>query len=219
MNLLEVRDISFSYRDQKNLLSHLSFEADAGEIVAINGSSGIGKTTLLKIICQVIPTIFHGDLTGNVFINGKNIRNFSLPQLAPQISLLMQEPENQIFLPIVEQELAFGAENLCVPADEIKAKISNTLKLLQIEKIRYHDTATLSYGQKKLVAFASLIILSPQIFLLDEISAGLSKKHLEIVINVIKQLAADGKLIIIADHLDDILKLADKTINLDQHNV
>ena len=71
---------------------------------------------------------------------------------------------------------------------------------------------------KKLVAFASLIILSPQIFLLDEISAGLSQNHLEIVIDVIKQLAANGKLIIIADHLNEILNLATKTINLDLPN-
>ena len=218
MKLLAVCDISFSYRDQKKLFSALSFEADAGDIIAVCGSSGVGKTTLLKIFCHVIPTIFHGELTGSVFINGKNIKEFSLPQLAPQISLLMQEPENQLFLPIVEQELAFGAENLCVPAKEIDTKISKTLDLLQIENLRFHDTATLSYGQKKLAAFASLIILSPQIFLLDEISAGLSQNHLEIVIDVIKQLAADGKLIIIADHLNEILNLATKTINLDLPN-
>jgi len=218
MPLLELHNISFGYSKQDKLITNFSFEAEAGEIIAISGDSGVGKTTLLKIFCKVIPAITHGDLTGNVLINNQNIENLSLPQLSPAISILMQEPENQLFLPTVEHELAFGPENLCIPADEILKRISNVLQILQIENLRHQDTATLSFGQKKMIAFASIITLSPQIILLDEPSAGLSPTHLTIFLDVIKQLAATGKLIILADHLPQALNIADRTIHLDGTN-
>ncbi len=215
MSLLQIENLSFGYPKNNILFSGLNLNAKAGEIIAISGGSGSGKTTFLKICCNVIPNIIGGNLLGKRMINDQDISNKPLPELAPDISVLMQEPENQLFLPTVEQELAFGPENLCIAPSEILARIDSTLKLLNIENLRYANTATLSFGQKKLVALASIITLSPKIILLDEPSTGLSEAYLNVVIDVLKQLAKQGKLIIIADHLPQILAIANQEIRLD----
>ncbi|MFO7896973.1 MAG: ABC transporter ATP-binding protein [Candidatus Cloacimonadales bacterium] len=219
MPLLEIRNLGFNYPQQPKLFSQLNLQAEAGEIIAISGSSGSGKTTLLKLLCNIIPTVTAGEIAGSVKISEQNVQEFTLPQLAAQVSLLLQEPENQLILPLVEQELAFGPENLLIDPPEILRRITATLQLLQIENLRFASTAELSFGQKKLVAFASLITLSPDIFLLDEPAAGLSQNHLNILIEVVRKLAANGKLIIIADHLPQILEIADRTIALAENHV
>ncbi|MFC1898175.1 ABC transporter ATP-binding protein [Candidatus Cloacimonadota bacterium] len=213
--MLQISDLSFRYESAKKwLFRKFSFSADAGSIIAIHGPSGSGKTTLFNIICGVIPKMIKGEFSGEVKYNNQLISELTLPQTAPHISLLMQEPDNQLFFPTVEQELAFGPENLNVQPDEIQTRIDNVLNDLGIEKLRFEETNTLSYGQKKLVTFASLLTLSPQVFLLDELSAGLSEMHLAKVHQVLKSLKEDGKIIFIADHNPAILQLAEKQIIL-----
>ena len=214
MSFFEVKNLSFAYYHKKTLFQNFNFEAEKGEIVAISGDSGSGKTTLLKIFCNVIPLLIKGDFSGKIFINENDISLYSLPQMSPLVSLLMQEPENQLLFPNVESELAFGPENLCITPQEIRKRIEDTLQLLDITHLRYLDTATLSFVQKKLVALASIITLSPDIFLLDEPSAGLSADYIKIVKNAITQLSNAGKLIFIADHSDEIFQIADRKIEL-----
>jgi energy-coupling factor transport system ATP-binding protein len=213
--MLQLDKITFSYqRYAKPILSDFSLTAKAGEIIAIKGDSGSGKTTLLNIICGVIPKMIKGDFSGKVLFNNQDISQLSLPQTAPLISLLMQEPDNQLFFPLVEQELAFGPENLKIPEAEIRQRIQSVLKKLAIEHLKHEDTNTLSFGQKKLVTFASLLTLSPAVYLLDEISAGLSEKHLEKILNLLQEISAAGKIIILADHHDDILHIAGRIFDL-----
>jgi energy-coupling factor transport system ATP-binding protein len=215
--MLQLNDLSFRYEGSENwLFKNFNFLTEKGSIIAISGPSGSGKTTLLNIICGVIPKMIKGDFLGEVRFDDKLISEFSLPQIAPYISLLMQEPDNQLFFPTVEQELAFGPENLNIQPEEIQSRIDNVLNDLGIEKLRHEETNTLSFGQKKLVTFASLLTLSPQVFLLDELSAGLSEHHLTEVLDILKKLRCEGKIIIIADHNPAILQLADQQINLQE---
>ena len=215
--MLTIKNISFRYDIELSFLfKDLSFEASDGDIVSISGKSGSGKTTLLNILCGVIPKIIHGELDGKVFIKDQDISKLTLPQTAPCISLLMQEPDQQLFFPTVEQELAFAPENLKVPKENIEETISSVLLELNIESLRFEETAFLSFGQKKLVTFASILTLSPDIFLLDEPSAGLSKKYIEKISSIIKKLSESGKIIFIADHNKDLLSMANKKIVLDK---
>lgn len=217
--MLTIKNISFRYDIELSFLfKDLSFETRAGDIVSISGKSGSGKTTLLSIICGVIPKIIHGELNGKILIKDQDISKLSLPQTAPHISLLMQEPDQQLFFPTVEQELAFAPENLKVPKKIIEENISSVLLDLDIESLRFEETAFLSFGQKKLVTFASILTLSPDIYLLDEPSAGLSKKYIEKISIIIKKLSESGKIIFIADHNKDLLSLANKMIVLDKIN-
>jgi len=130
----------------------------------------------------------------------------------------MQDPEVQLFFPIVEQELAFGPENLMIDPREIQDRISKALKMLNIEHLRHRETANLSFGEKKMVALASLITLDPKVFLLDEPTAGISSQQIEYIKKMIIMLSEQGKIIFIAEHFDEILDLPHKTILLKDQN-
>jgi len=213
--MVKLNNISFRYNEQSDLLiEDLNFTAKQGDIIAVKGNSGSGKTTLLNIICGVIPKIFSGDLTGSVVCNGTPISSLSLPETAPLISLLMQQPDNQLFFPLVEQELAFAPENMRLSTEDILNRIDDVLTKLEIIELRNISTSSLSFGQKKIVTLASIITLSPKIYLLDEPFTGLSEKYIQLVSNVIKDEARIGKIVFIAGHSEDILNLSHYTIEL-----
>ena len=214
--MLKIENLSFRYNKYQNwILNDFSLHAKKGDIIAITGASGRGKTTILNILSGVIPKVFKGEFKGNILFNNLDISELSLPQTAPHISLLMQEPENQLFFPTVEQELAFAPENLKLSTCEIKKRIERTLSILDIEQLRFEDTSSLSFGQKKLVAFASILTLSPDVFLLDEPAAGLSNSYINRIAEIISYLSKNNKIIFIAEQYPGLLKSANKFIKLD----
>lgn len=216
MPILEIQNLSFRYSNNQSwIIRNFSFAADTGDIVAVIGKSGRGKTTLLYLLCGVIPKIIKGYFSGKIKVMNENIENLSLPQISPKLSLMMQETELQLSFPSVEQELAFAPENLKLAPSEIENRIDDALTLLQIKSLRYEETATLSFGQKKLVAFASILTLSPQIFLLDEPTSGLSTHYIQQIANVIQTSSQAGKTIFIANPTTDILQISNKIIDLD----
>lgn len=213
--MLELNNMKFRYNTQSPLLiDNLSFTAEQGDIIAIKGRSGSGKTTLLNLICGVIPKIFSGDLSGSVHYNNINIAALTLPEVAPRISLLMQNPDNQLFFPTVEQELAFAPENCKIEPEDIFKRIDSVLVQLDITNLRYEETTSLSFGQKKLVTLASIITLSPEVYLLDEPFSGLSKKYINLVSKIIKEQSVNSKIIFIAGHSNNVMQFANKTIKL-----
>ena len=217
--MLELKNISFRYSANSPLLiNNFSFLAVKGNIIAVCGDSGTGKTTLLNIICSVIPKIFPGDLSGTISHNNIDISELSIPEVAPRISLLMQHPDNQLFFPTIEQELAFAPENLKIPSKDILKRIVDVLAKLDIEDLQHKETASLSFGQKKLVTLASILTLSPDVYLLDEPFAGLSQKFIKLISDEIKTLADNGKIIFLAGHTNDIIQFANKTIEMENLN-
>ncbi|NQT65352.1 MAG: ABC transporter ATP-binding protein [FCB group bacterium] len=213
--MLKLNNISFRYNSTSpSIINNFSFYAEKGDIIAVRGDSGTGKTTLLNILCSVIPKVFTGNLTGSILHENIDISELSLPEVAPRISLLMQHPDNQLFFPTVEQELAFAPENLKVPTKDIIKRIDDVLSRLNLQNLKYNETTSLSFGQKKLVTFASIITLSPEVYLLDEPFVGLSPEYIELISNEIKTQSENGRIIFIAGHTDDILQLANKTIEM-----
>lgn len=213
--MLQVNNLCFRYPQQNEwIFRNLSLELDPGRVYAVTGPSGSGKSTLLYLLSGVIPKIIDGHREGRILLNGQDLDTLSLPRISTSLSLLLQEPDNQLFFPLVEQELAFGPENLCLPRNEIEKRITEALLLLQIEELRYCETWNLSYGQKKLVALASLFTMSAGILLLDEPSAGLSDDYLNLLQKLITQLRNSGKTFLIADHNSALLAKADHLIKL-----
>lgn len=213
--ILELNGLSFRYHKDSNwLFKDLTLHLDTGSITAVSGPNGSGKTTLLQTICGIIPKLFHGHFKGQVLVSGKDISGFTLPEVSKWMTILLQDSDHQLIFPIVEQELAFGAENLCIPREQIELRIANTLSLLGIESLRFANTSEISYGQKKLVSLASLLIMDSPILLLDEPSAGLDESSCALLKKLLLNLSSMGKIIIFTDHNPNVLLISHMQINL-----
>ena len=214
MALLSVQNLSFKYsQDDELLIKDLSFSAEKNELILIKGPNGSGKTSLLSLLCGIIPKAINGVVEGQILIDDIDISALTLPELSPLVSMVFQEPEMQVSFPQVEQELAFGPENLKIPAHEISKIIEDVSDLLGIQELLKSDIAALSYGQKKLAALASIFTLSPEIILLDEPADGLSGQSIQNVIKCVLHYKKD-KLIIISSTTHVFDDIADRIITL-----
>ena len=197
MPLLSVQNIFLKYAQTDEwLIKDMNFDAEKNDILLIKGPNGCGKTSLLSLLCGIIPKAIKGIIEGQILIDDIDISELTLPELSPLISMVFQEPEMQLSFPQVEQELAFGPENLKIPANEISKKIEDVSELLGIPELLKSDIAALSYGQKKLVAIASIFTLSPEIILLDEPADGLSEQSIQNVIKCVLHYKNDKLFII-----------------------
>ncbi|MDP8315296.1 MAG: ABC transporter ATP-binding protein [Candidatus Celaenobacter antarcticus] len=212
MALLNIQNLFLKYNQTDEwLIKDMNFVAEKNEIILIKGSNGCGKTSLLSMLCGIIPKTIKGIIGGQILIDDIDISALTLPELSPLISVVFQEPEMQLSFPQVEQELAFGPENLKVPANEIRKRIENISELLGISNLVKSEIATLSYGQKKLVAVAAVFSLSPDIILLDELADGLSDTSIQNIKKCIQYFRED-KLIIISSTTHTFNDIADRII-------
>ena len=191
----------------------MSFSTEKDELILIKGPNGSGKTSLLSMLCGIIPKAINGVVEGQILIDDIDISALTLPELSPLVSMAFQDPEMQLSFPQVDQELAFGPENLKIPAHEISKIIEDVSELLGIEELLKSDIAALSYGQKKLTALASIFTLSPEIILLDEPADGLSEQSIQNVIKCALYYKND-KLVIITSTTHVFDNIADRIINL-----
>jgi len=191
----------------------MSFSTEKDELILIKGPNGSGKTSLLSMLCGIIPKAINGVVEGQILIDDIDISALTLPELSPLVSMAFQDPEMQLSFPQVDQELAFGPENLKIPAHEISKIIEDVSELLGIQELLKSDIAALSYGQKKLVTIASVFTLSPDIILLDEPADGLSEQSIQNVIKCTLYYKND-KLVIITSTTHVFDNIADRIINL-----
>ena len=215
MNAVEVKNLSFKYNNSEEyILKDVNFSVKSGETVAIKGQSGCGKSTLCNIICGLIPRIYKGNLTGEVLIYGENIENLSIAETVQKIGIIFQNPSTQLFSPTIEDELAFGPENLCVDKEEIGLRINKILKTRNMEKHIYDNPNNMSGGEQQLIAIASVLMLNPSILICDEIMSWIDDEGKEIIKSVLLRLKEEGKTIIMVDHDLENIKIADRVIYL-----
>ncbi|MDD4088741.1 MAG: ABC transporter ATP-binding protein [Tissierellia bacterium] len=215
MNAVEVRNLSFKYNNsQEYILKNVNFSVRTGETIAIAGESGCGKTTLCNCICGLVPRLYKGELTGEVLIFGENIKNLSIADTVTKIGIIFQNPSTQLFSPTIEDELAFGPENLCVDREEISYRIDEILKTMNMEKYRFDNPNNLSGGQQQLIAIASVLMLNPSILICDEIMSWIDDEGKEIIKDIFLKLKEEGKTIILVDHDNDNIKIADRILHI-----
>ena len=198
--MIEVQDLSFAYNKSSPIFENLSFHVNDGELLILRGVSGRGKTTLLYCLCGIIPRNISGSMLGNINIDGKPVADMSVAELACAVAVVFQEPGSRLFLPSVEDELAFTLENMCVERDEMRERIAHALDITGLADKRYESPAKLSGGQVKLLALASVLVFPPRVLLLDEITAGLDRQAVERVINCADSLRKQGCAIIASEH-------------------
>ncbi len=213
MNSVKIINLNFKYKNSKDfILRNLNLEINSGEITAIAGKSGSGKTTLCKCICGLISKNNKEHFTGEVLLLGKDISKMPLAELVTTIGIIFQNPSTQLFSPTIEDELAFGLENLCITREEIGKRIEYILKLIGMEEYRYENPNNLSGGQQQLIALASVLIMEPKILVCDEIMSWVDDNGRKVIKRVLLRLKEEGKTVIMVDHKIENIKIADKII-------
>ncbi|MFO7928201.1 MAG: ABC transporter ATP-binding protein [Candidatus Humimicrobiaceae bacterium] len=212
---IEIKDLHFRYpKSGKYILNGIRLEVKRGRILAITGLSGSGKTTLCYCICGIIPHIYGGEVRGEVLLFGKPVKGMDLPVIATKVGIVFQEPDTQLFSPTVEDEVAFGPENLCLDRKEIGKRIKSCLELVGMKKKRYEHPEHLSGGEKQLVAIASVLALDPEILILDEAMSEIDYRGRTRIKETILRLRDWGKGIVVVEHDRENLDIADSTVEL-----
>lgn len=215
MKSVIVKNLSFNYKNSKEkIIDDLSFEIETGKITVIVGRSGSGKTTLCNCICGLIPSVYTGDISGDIKIFNKNIKDMTLSERVTNIGIIFQNPTSQLFFPTIEDELAFGPENLCLDREEIGLRIDNVLRLINMEKYRYDNPNNLSGGQQQIIAIASVLMLNPKILICDEIMSFVDEEGKKLIKSLLISLKYEGKTLIMVDHNIENIDIGDKFIHL-----
>ena len=193
--LLKVEKLSFGYEDDHMTLSDISFSISKGEIVAIVGRNGAGKSTLSKLICG-----FETPDSGSICMGGRNIRGDTIRERAAHIGYVMQNPNQMISKTMIYDEVALGLQNSGLTQDEIRSNVENALKICGLYPFRNWPISALSFGQKKRVTIASVLVMSPEIIILDEPTAGQDFKHYTEFMEFLRGLNQKGITVLIITH-------------------
>lgn len=218
---VSVHGLSFRYRrneddESGNLtaasaphaIAGISFTLLAGELMLIAGPSGCGKSTLLKCLNGLIPHSYKGTLTGEIKLEGRSVKGLTLRELARHVGTMLQDPDKQILGSTVEQEIAFGMENMGVPRKQMRLRISEVMAQLHLERFQNQATHALSGGQRQQVAAAGILVMQPSIFLFDEPFANLDARAVEELESLITSLLHQGSAVIIVEHrVEEALRL------------
>ena len=200
--MLEAKNITFSYDDGTEALNNVNIKVDKGDIVALLGKNGAGKSTLFLH--------FNGILrpdNGEIIIDGEKLKydKKSLIKFRQKVGLVFQNPDDQIFAPSVEEDVAFGPLNLKLPMEEVQKRVHEALERVGMVGFEKKAPHHLSGGQKKRVAIAGILAMKPEIMVFDEPTAGLDPKGASKIINLLKELNEQGITIIISTHDVDLV--------------
>ncbi len=199
--MIKIDQITFEYKPKSKALSNIDLKIKPGECILLCGKSGCGKTTVTRLINGLIPHFTEGIIKeGQVHIEDDTVNNMEVYQLAERVGSVFQNPKSQFFNLESEAELAFGLENRGVNMTEICRRIDETTRALRIEKLRNRDIFSMSAGEKQSLAFASVYAMNPDIYVLDEPTANLDHKAIEILKAQMRKIKSEGKTILIAEH-------------------
>lgn len=202
---IRLKEVSFKYDGAKeNVLENINLTVEYGETVLLSGVSGEGKSTLLSIINGVIPFVNSGEFSGSVEIDGKDVTKLKISERSKLIGTVLQNADEQIIYDLVNEEIAFGCENLNITSEEINRRVERFTTLMQIEKNA--KTKTLSGGQKQRLITASTLAMEQKIIILDEPLANLDTHTAHILLKALRNLANSGYAVLIVEHRLDVVK-------------
>lgn len=193
--LLEARDLDFTYEGGHHALRGISAAIHRGEMLSIVGTNGAGKSTFSKVVCG-----FEKAQKGSLTMNGKDLNTLSIKERADHIGYVMQNPNQMISKTQIFDEVALGLRNRGVSEEEIRPRVEETLKICGLYPFRNWPVSALSYGQKKRVTIASILVLRPEIILLDEPTAGQDLKHYTEIMDFLSQLNRQGVTVVLITH-------------------
>lgn len=209
--LLEFKNVTFSYEGEKiNALDHVNLKIHRGRKIAFMGANGSGKSTLF-LCCNGI----HKPDEGEIYFRGKPVayNRKGLLDLRQGVGIVFQDPDNQLFSASVYQEISFGAFNIGMKEEEVREEVEKVIKYLEITPFKEKPTQALSGGQKKQVSIADILVMKPEIMILDEPAAALDPKHTRIVNKIVDCLTEEGITVLMATHdMDYAYSWADEIV-------
>jgi energy-coupling factor transport system ATP-binding protein len=219
--LIEFENVSFSYQGQEHDGLHgIDLKIADGECVLFCGRSGCGKTTITRLLNGLIPQFYQGELQGSVLVDGQEISNLPMYQIAAKVGSVFQNPRTQFFNVDTDSEIAFGIENEARPPQELAERVEQATDDLNIQKLRNRNIFELSGGEKQKIAFASVYAMNPEIYLLDEPSSNLDMTSIQELAEHLRLIKSQGKTILIAEHrLYYLMDLADRIVYLEKGKI
>ena len=206
--ILEVGHVDFSYVENEQILFDISFRIREGEMLAIVGKNGAGKSTLCKVVCG-----FERNSRGKILFDGKDITDDSIRSRASHIGYVMQNPNQMISQAMIFDEVAMGIQNSGLSKEQIQERVYETLKICGLYEFRNWPISALSFGQKKRVTIASILVMGPEIIMLDEPTAGQDLRHYTEIMEFLKELNSKGITIIMITHdMHLMLEYTDRSI-------
>ncbi len=212
MAAVELRKLYFRYAgSEKPALTDIDLTIEEGESILITGPSGCGKSTLVRVLMGLIPHSYPGELKGEAYVFGMDVKNTPVSRIATRCGIVFQNPDNQLFTFSVEDDVAFGPENLALPPDEIGRRVDEALQLVGIEHLRHSSPNNLSGGEQQKAAIASILSMKPSLLIFDEPTSMLDPSSSASLIQRIFELKRSldetgGKTtVIIVEHRIDLL--------------
>lgn len=215
-NIIEIKNLSFQYEgSSKKVLKNLNIDIKEGEFICVLGHNGSGKSTLAKLInAQFIPT------EGDILVGNMNTKDDdSLWNIREMCGMVFQNPDNQLVATIVEEDVAFGPENLGVQREELRKRVDDCLELVGMTEYKRHSPALLSGGQKQRIAIAGILAMNPKCLLMDEPTAMLDPQGRKDILDTVLKLREMGKTIIHITHYMEECVNADRIIVINEGDV
>ena len=208
--LLELKNVNFEYSKNKKVLKDVSFKINKGEMVSIVGRNGAGKSTISRLICG-----FYRPTSGEILFDGNNLKSSTIKERAEKIGLVMQNPNQMISKTMIFDEVALGLQIRGISEDETKRRVYEALQICGLYEFRNWPISALSFGQKKRVTIASILVLNPELIILDEPTAGQDFKHYTEIMEFLKELNKKGVTIVMITHdMHLMLEYTDRSIVL-----
>ncbi|MCI6430496.1 MAG: ABC transporter ATP-binding protein [Lachnospiraceae bacterium] len=193
--ILSAEHLSFQYTKKRKILQDINFKIQEGEMVSIVGTNGAGKSTLAKVICGFVT-----EDEGKILYYGKDLKGQTIKERSQIIGYVMQNPNQMICKPMIYDEVALGLRIRGIPEEEIEPKVDRALRICGLAPFKKWPVSALSFGQKKRVTIASMLVMNPQILILDEPTAGQDYHHYTEIMEFLKSLNDQGVTIIMITH-------------------
>ncbi len=204
--MIEFQNVSFAYEKDRPVLKGLSFHIRKGEAVGLIGANGAGKSTVMKLLLGLIE----GE--GRILVDGTEVRRDTLPEIRKKLGFVLQNSDNQMFMPTVYEDMMFAPLNYGLGREEAEARVDAVLERLHLTELKHRYNHRISGGEKRMAAIATILAMEPEAVLMDEPTSALDPYNRRIVINTIREL--EQTKLITSHDLDMILDTCDRVILL-----
>lgn len=211
MKIIEAKEISYLYPDGTKALNKINFSVEKGEMVSLLGNNGAGKSTLFLHFNGIFEPA-----SGEIIVDNKKLTydKKSLVETRQKVGIVFQNPDDQLFAPTVEEDIAFGPLNIGLSQEETKNRVSDALKKVGMEGFEKKPPHHLSGGQKKRIAIAGILAMDPEIMILDEPTSGLDPKGASKILKLLYSLNSEGMTIIISTHDVDLVPIYSNKVHI-----